>query len=128
MLNKGSSTPSVNPPLNSAGPIINSNSDLSAVFQEYLHDARKKVLEELQQEERNCMIGHDSPEKYAKCIYAFQREKKADILNLIFRTTFLKRKMEDCMESTIYKTNKDEGTKYCIRISKELITSLLKSV
>ena len=112
----------------SAGNLINTNPELASFFGEYLIDARNKLLQKLRVEDKNCMANHDNAENYAKCMYALQKDMKDDIVNLNFKTTFLKRKMEDCMQSTIYKTNKDEGTKHCIRVSKELIDKLLSSL
>jgi len=116
------------PSITSKGSPITSNQELSSLFDEYQNDGRNKLLQKLKKEEVNCTANHDNPENYAKCMYAFQKSMKGDIMTMIFKTTFLKRKMEECMQSPIYKANKVEGTKHCIKISKELIDKLLKSV
>ena len=106
-----------------------SNQELANLFEEYLNDARTILLKKLQAEEKNCMASNnDNPDNYAKCMYAFQKDMKDHISNLNFRTTFLKRKMEECMESTIYRTNKEEGTKHCIKSAKVIIEKLIKSI
>ena len=107
--------------------LLNSSKELKGLFEEYLNDARVRLLNILKVDEKACANGNlNNSEGYAKCMTAFEKDFKQKVLELNFKASFFKRNIEDCMTSSVYKANKGEGTKYCMKIAKDQMDAILK--
>ena len=107
--------------------LISSSKELKSLFDEYLSEARIRLLNTLKVEEKACVNGNvDNSVGYAKCMTSFEKDFKQKVMELNFKASFFKRNIEECMKSSIYQANKEEGKKYCMKIIKDQMDVLLK--
>ena len=100
--------------------LINSSKQLKNLFEEYLNDTKTNLMTNLKLDEKGCANSNpNNYEGYAKCLTTFEKEFKIKAMDANLKATFFKRKIEECMKSSVYKTDKGEGTKYCMKIAKD---------
>jgi len=106
---------------------LSSSPELASLFSEYLNSVQNRISNKKKDEEKKCWSLHDNPENYAKCMYAFEKDVKDVETILEYKTNFLKKKMENCLQNISSKQNKDEAVRTCFNSSKEVIERVLKS-
>lgn len=110
-------------------PLAFSSPVLNYLFEEFKYNVRTIYSQRFAGQDDKCFTkNNDNPDNYAKCLYAILRESEDLMRDIEFKTFYVQKKIQECIDSPTYQANAKEGEVYCSNEAQKYIEQVLKSL
>lgn len=101
---------------------------LNKLFEVYKFEIRKVYAKKFQGLDEKCFRQNsDNVDAYAKCLYAVAEDAEMIRKDITNKIHFVQMKIEECVDSPIYKSNTKEGDEYCGQKARKYMNKAIES-